>query len=96
MVVVLLGERFLVLEERSVDFFDVAFTGVPAEAVLLTDFAGVLLVLFTDVLLAVLDGVLLVAREADVPDLAAGAAAPVVAIANIWGADFLAGLVART
>jgi hypothetical protein len=66
--VVLLGERFFVLEERSVDFFDGDFTVVPLvfEAVLLTVFAGVLLVLFVD------------------------------AIANIRGAGFLAGLVART
>jgi riboflavin transporter FmnP len=67
-VVVLLGERFFVLEERLVDFFDVDFAAVPAvfETVLLTVFAGVLLVLFVD------------------------------AIANIRGAGFLAGLVART
>lgn len=90
MVVVLLGERFLVLEERSVDFFDVAFTVVPPvlEAVLLTVFAGVLL--------AVFEGVLLVARDVEAFDRVAGAAVPVDAIANILGAGFLAGVVART
>jgi hypothetical protein len=89
-VVVLLGERFFVLEERSVDFFDVAFTVVPPvfETVLLTVFAGVLL--------AVFEGVLLVARDVDALDRVAGAAAPVDAIASILGAGFLAGVVART
>ena len=99
MVVVLLGERFFVLEERSVDFFDVAFTVVPPvfETVLLTVFAGVLLVLFADVLLAVVDGDLLVGRDVDAPDrVAEFAAVPVDAIANICGVDFLAGLAART
>jgi hypothetical protein len=64
-VVVLLGERFFVLEERSVVFFDFDFT--------------VVLVGFETVLLTVLAGVFLVD-----------------AIANIRGAGFLAGLVART
>lgn len=85
MVVVLLGERFLVLEERSADFFDVAFIVVPPvfETVLLTVFAGVLLVPFADVLLAVLAGALVIVRDADVPDRAAGAPVPVDAIASI-------------
>ena len=53
MVVVLLGERFFVLEERSVDFFDAAFTVPPVfETLVLTVFAGVLLAVFADVLLA--------------------------------------------
>jgi hypothetical protein len=99
-VVVLLGERFFVLEERSVDFFDVAFTVVPpvVETVLLTVFAGVLLVLFADVLLAVLEGALLVGRDGDAAARVAefDVGLPVDAIANIRGADFLAGLVART
>jgi hypothetical protein len=84
-VVVLLGVRFLVLEERSVDFFDVAFIVVPPvlETVLLTVFAGVLLVPFADVLLAVLAVALLVVRDADVADRVAGAAVPVDAIASI-------------
>jgi len=89
-VVVLLGERFFVLEERSVDFFDVAFTVVPPvfETVLLTVFGGVLP--------AVFEGVFPVEREVDALDRVAGAAAPVEAIANILGAGFFAGVVART
>lgn len=97
MVVVLLGERFLVLDERSVDFFDVAFTDVPPfETVLLTVFAGVLVVLFADVLLAVFAGAVLAVRDVEAPDRVAGAAPPVEAIASICGADFLVGPVART
>ena len=99
MVVVLLGERFFVLEERSVDFFDAAFTVPPVfETLVLTVFAGVLLAVFADVLLAVFTTGLLVGRDVDAPDRAAGfaAALPVDAIANIRGAAFLAGLVART
>jgi len=98
-VVVLLGERFFVLEERSVDFFDVAFTVPPVfEALVLTVFAGVLPVDFTDVLLAVFTAGLLVGRDVDAPDRAAGLAAvvPVDAIANIRGAALRVGLVART
>jgi hypothetical protein len=99
-VVVLLGERFFVLEERSVDFFEVAFTVVPPvfETVLLTVFAGVLLSVFTGVLLAVFTAGLLVGRDVDAPDRVTGfaAAVPVDAIANIRGAAFLAGPVART
>ena len=100
MVVVLLGERFFVLEERSVDFFDVDFTVVPPvfETVLLTVLAGVLLAVFADALLAVFTAGLLVGRDVEAPDRVAGfaEAAPVDAIASIRGAGFLAGLVART
>jgi hypothetical protein len=77
-VVVLLAERFFVLEERSADFF--------------------LLTVFADVLLAVFTAGLVVGRDVDAPERVAGfaAAVPVVAIANIRGAAFLDGLVART
>ena len=100
MVVVLLEERFFVLEERSVDFFDVDFTVVPVgfETVLLAVLAGVLLGVFAGVLLVVLAGALLVGRDADAPDRVAELApvVPVDAIANNRGAGFLAGLIART
>jgi len=60
-VVVLLEERFFVLEERSVDFFDVDFTeALGFETVLLAVFTGVLLALFTVALF--------VARDVDAPD----------------------------
>jgi len=90
-VVVLLEERFFVLEERSVDFFDVDFT----EAF---GFATVLLAVLAGVLPAVFVASLLFARDVDTPDPGAvfAEAVPVDAIANICGAAFLAGLVART
>jgi hypothetical protein len=90
-VVVLLEERFFVLEERAAGFFDVDCTVVPVgfETVLLTVFAGVLLVVLTAALLA--------GRDADAPERVAEApVVPVDAIANSRGAGFLAGLVART
>ena len=88
------------LEERSVDFFDVAFTVVPPvfETVLLTFLAGVLVADFGDGLLVIFPAALLVGRDVEAPDRVAGfaEAVPVDAIANIRGAGFLAGLVART
>jgi hypothetical protein len=76
--VVLLEERFLLLEERAVGFFEVDLTVVPLvfETVLLTVFAGVLLAVFADVLLA--------GRDVDALDLEAELwlAVPVEAIAR--------------
>jgi hypothetical protein len=107
-VVVLLEERFFVPDERSVVFFDVDFTVVAPgfetvllavlAGVLLAVLAGVLLAVFAVVLLAVPTADLLVGREVDVADRLAAfpPPAPVDAIANIRGADVLAGLVART
>jgi hypothetical protein len=91
-VVVLLEERFFVLEERSVDFFEVDFT------VVLPGFETVLLAVLAGALLADFTAGLLVGRDVDVPDRGAlfAAVVPVDAIANIRGDAFLAGLVART
>jgi hypothetical protein len=63
--VVLLEERFFVLEERAVGFFDVDFTIVPL------GFETVLLAVFAGVLLAVFAGALLVGRDVDALGLVA-------------------------
>lgn len=56
-----------------------------------------LLTVFADVLLAVFTAGLLVGRDVDAPERVTGLdAAPFDVIANIRGAGFLAGLVART
>jgi hypothetical protein len=91
-VVVLLEERFFVLEDRSVDFLDVDFADV------LVGFETVLLAVLAGVLLAVFTAGLLVGRDGDAPDREAvfAAAVPVDAIASIRGAVFLAGPAART
>lgn len=98
MVVVLLEARFFVLDVPVVNFFGAAFAVVPVdfavtvgfETVLLTVFAGILVVVRAEVLPALREAVVVGRLAVLRPEV------PVEARASIRGAGFFLGLVART
>ena len=96
MVVVLLEARFFVLDVPVVNFFGAAFT-VPVDFAVPVDFETVLLTVFAGILVVV-RAALPALREAVVVDRVAALRpeVPVEARATIRGAGFFLGVVART
>ena len=97
MVVVLLEARFFVLDVPVVNFFGAAFTTVPVDFAVPVDFETVLLTVFAGILVVVRTA-LPALREAVVVDRLAALRpeVPVEARATIRGAGFFLGVVART